>query len=158
MARFRATLRPAATRSRDAGMHTRRRAAPGASLIDPPRAPTLGRVSCEPRYRWASDHGLLVTFGDEPTDEVREAVLSAAAGLEAARLAGLRNLHPAYASVLAICDPLAVTPQSFERAVREAVGSAPRRGRSAGRLVEVPVSYDAESGPDLEEVAHLHGL
>jgi inhibitor of KinA len=115
-------------------------------------------VTPEPRFRWASDHGVLVSFGDEPSEAVRERVLAAAEAIAGAGVAGLRNLHPAYTSVLAVCDPLAASPEAFEDGVRRAVAGAPARSSLERRLVEVPVCYDPDLGPDLEEVARLHGL
>jgi KipI family sensor histidine kinase inhibitor len=115
-------------------------------------------VTTEPRYRWVSDHGVLVSFGDEPSELVRERVLAAAEAIAAAGVAGLRNLHPAYTSVLAVCDPLAGPAEAFEAGVRRAVSGAPEGSRGERRLVEIPVCYDPDFGPDLEEVARLHGL
>ena len=115
-------------------------------------------MSCETRYRWASDHGLLVTVGDEPSAEVRDCVLAAAEALSRAGIRGLRNLHPAYTSVLAISDPLVVSREAFEAEVRGAVGSAASGSRAERRLVEIPVCYGGAFGPDLEDVARLHGV
>ena len=67
---------------------------------------------------------------------------------------GLGPAVPAYASVLARFDPLAIAPDdALARARAMAVSDAVAPG--AGRLVEVPTVYD---GPDLDEVARLSGL
>ncbi len=99
-----------------------------------------------------------MTFGEEPTPEARERVLAATEALHGAGIAGLRNLHPAYASVLAICDPVAVAPDAFEDEVRRCVDAAATRVRAEPRIVEVPTCYERDVAPDLEEVARLHGL
>jgi len=99
-----------------------------------------------------------VTFGDEPTPEARERVLAATEALHGAGIAGLRNLHPAYASVLAICDPVAVAPDAFEGEVRRCVDAAASRVRAEPRTVEVPTCYERDVAPDLEEVARLHDV
>ena len=99
-----------------------------------------------------------MTFGEEPTPEARERVLAATEALRGAGIAGLRNLHPAYASVLAICDPVAVAPEAFEDEVRRCVDAA---GTSAARSRASSRSRPATTrdvAPDLEEVARLHGL
>jgi KipI family sensor histidine kinase inhibitor len=111
-----------------------------------------------PRCSWASDHGLLVSFGDEPTGEVRERVLAAAEALARAAIPGLRNLHPTYTSVLAVCDPRSVAGEAFEAAVRNAIAAAPARDRPERRVVEIPVCYEPEFAADLDDVARMHAL
>ncbi len=112
----------------------------------------------EPTYRWASDRGLLVTLGDEVSTEVQGRVLSALETLRDARIPGLLNLHPAYASILAVFDPRSAEPGRFESDVRQALTHATERTQPQRRLVELPVCYEAEFAPDLEDVARLHEL
>ena len=67
---------------------------------------------------------------------------------------GLGPAVPAYASVLARFDPLAIAPQdALARA--DALAAAGADTPRAGRLIEIPTVYD---GPDLDEVARLSGL
>jgi len=72
--------------------------------------------------------------------------------LERQPFRGLRNLHPGYASLLIVFDPLAIRHEEVEREVRlrEGEGLA-----EAPRTIEIPVRYD---GPDLSDVAGLCGL
>ena len=81
--------------------------------------------------RPASDRSLLVVFGDRICAESYAEVARLTHSLAGAR--GILNLHPAYASVLIDFDPLP-------------------------RLVEIPVRFGGEFGPDLEDVAHHTGL
>lgn len=68
--------------------------------------------------------------------------------------AGLGSAVPAYASVLARFDPLALAPgDALARA--QALATAGAATTRAGRLVEIPTVYD---GPDLDEVASLSGI
>jgi inhibitor of KinA len=101
----------------------------------------------------ASDHSILVRFGDRISPEIHSLVR---AFLRSFRAPGVRNLHPAYASVLISFDPLRTAQEEIEAAARraaaeESVAPPPRR-------VEIPVRYGGEFGPDLEEVARLNGL
>jgi len=79
------------------------------------------------------------------------------------RLEGVRgvlNLHPAYASVLVDFDPRLRRHADIEELVRawvEAEGREPADD-AAGRVVEIPVIYGGEAGPDLEDVARHAGL
>ena len=67
---------------------------------------------------------------------------------------GLGTAVPAYASVLARFDPLAIAPDDALARAR-ALATADAVAPDAGRLIDVPTVYD---GPDLDEVARLSGL
>jgi KipI family sensor histidine kinase inhibitor len=70
----------------------------------------------------------------------------------------VRNLHPGYGSVLVKFDALACTHGELETILREYISRLARVRTVAGRLVEIPVCYGGRFGPDLAEVAALHGL
>lgn len=80
--------------------------------------------------------------------------------------AGLQDLVPAYDSLLVALDPDSAEPEAWERALREAaarLGAAerrgvPTRGARPSRLVELPVAYGGEFGPDLAGTAAERGL
>ncbi len=100
------------------------------------------------------DKALIVRVGDS-----LGAVLAALRKLEAAPLAGVSDIAPAFASVAVFFD----SPGRL-RAGRAAVEAALRkRGRllkitAKPRLLEVPVCYDKEFALDLETVARQSGL
>jgi inhibitor of KinA len=99
----------------------------------------------------ASDRSLLVRFGAEISPSVHRQVR---AFLRAFRAPGVTNLHPAYASVLISFDPLRTTHAELEQAVHAAAAPAPE---TPARLIEIPVCYGGEFGPDLDDVAaHNH--
>lgn len=100
----------------------------------------------------ASDHSLLVRFGDEISLEAHRRVRNF---VRAFRAPWVRNLHPAYSTVLISFDPLRATHAEVEEAARAVAGQAPE---AASRLVEIPVRYGGEAGPDLDDVAELTGL
>jgi len=68
------------------------------------------------------------------------------------------NVHPAYASILIDFDPLAIRHSGVERAAAELFAEAAAAPVPEPRLVEIPVVYGGEYGPDLEGVAALTGL
>jgi inhibitor of KinA len=85
-------------------------------------------------------------------------VLAATAALACAAIPGVRNFHPAYASVLVVLDPRAADFSALEQRVRRAVSAAAARPETPPRLIDVPVCYEREHAPDLDAVARLHGL
>ena len=91
-------------------------------------------------FRYSSDQSVLLDVAPAGVD------------LEAlGRIHGVVNLHPAYASVLIVFDPMRTAHADVERAAAGAIGGAGR----AGVEHRIEVTYD---GPDLEEVARLHGM
>ncbi len=94
-------------------------------------------------FETASDASVMVRLANQ--EEV--------AGLTQALLgrAEVRNLHPAYYSLLIDFDPLHQTHAGIEALVREHAGAQPL----PARWIEIPVWYD---GPDLADVAAHCGL
>jgi KipI family sensor histidine kinase inhibitor len=105
--------------------------------------------------RPASDRSLFVVFGDRICAESYAEVARLTHSLGGAR--GILNLHPAYASVLIDFDPRRHTHRQIEALVRDCL-QIPHPPDSLPRLVEIPVRFGGEFGPDLEDVAHHTGL
>jgi KipI family sensor histidine kinase inhibitor len=108
--------------------------------------------------RPASDQSLLVTLGAEISVPVHRRVVQLLHALQDARIPGVVNLHPAYCSLLIRFDSLAMNHDSLEARVRALVESLSTSEPTAPRIVEIPVRYGGEFGPDLEEVARLCSL
>ena len=112
------------------------------------------------------ESALLVVLGEVIDRELAARARAIAAAIVAAGAGSgaFGRPVPAYASVLVPFDPLALSiDEAIEAiaAIVDAAGAAPAAdvaGRSAGRLVEVPVRYGGADGPDLEDVARLHDL
>jgi KipI family sensor histidine kinase inhibitor len=103
----------------------------------------------------ASDRSLFISFGDEISIEAHRQVSRLTHALEGQR--GVLNLHPAYASVLIDFDPRFHSHADIEALARERMEAVGDEARQA-RLVEIPVCYGGEFGPDLEDVARHAGL
>lgn len=100
------------------------------------------------------DSALIVRVGDS-LDEL----LATTRRLEAAKIRGVIDIAPAFASVALFFDAL----QDFETCaaeVRAALGRKKRARKvtSKPRLIEIPVCYDQEFGLDLDEVAQHCGF
>ena len=100
--------------------------------------------------RPASDRSVLVAFGGEIDAAVNAHVVRLTHSLEGVR--GIVNLHPAYASLLIDFDPRRHTHEQIEALVRQRI-EHPAREEAPARLVEIPVRFGGECGPDLGDVA-----
>ncbi|HEY3757364.1 MAG TPA: 5-oxoprolinase subunit PxpB [Opitutaceae bacterium] len=118
-------------------------------------------LTCEP----LGDSALTVTIGPSGDPSVPARVRALVGALARARLPGVLDFAPSYASVTVFYDPVraegnGVLPyHRLERAVLECAEAArvghrrvPRRVLE-DRLVEIPVCYGGDFGPDLAEVA-----
>jgi inhibitor of KinA len=112
----------------------------------------------EPRFRPASDQSLLVYFGERIGRDAHVRVRKCLGAIESDPIAGVRNVHPAYCSVLIDFDALKITHEELEAALRESLAREGTIELPEPREVKIPVCYGGELGPDLEEVAALHEL
>ncbi len=106
----------------------------------------------------ASDQAMLVYLGEEIGLHAHERVLKLLHALRKQPPAWLRNLQPAYASLMVTFDPARVDHDKVESVLREYEQRAQHLRRPKPRTIEIPVCYGGEFGPDLQDVAKLHGL
>lgn len=111
-----------------------------------------------PQFRPQGERGLMVYLGQGIDPALNSRVRQLAQALAKEPLPGVVEVLAAYCSLLVQLDPLATDHGQVEAWVREVLaGLAPER-ESSGRLVEVPVVYGGEHGPDLMDVAGRAGL
>jgi inhibitor of KinA len=110
------------------------------------------------RFCAASDQTTLVYLGDEIGLPAHERVLKLLCLLQKEPPPWLRNLQPAYCSLMVTFDACRVDHPSVETTLRNYEKRAESMGIPKSRTVEIPVCYGGDFGPDLEGVAKLHGL
>lgn len=131
------------------------------------------------RFQIASDQSLLVYF--DPI--VKQARAPKPAGISSAKpfqskstfeghqqvrrllrliefepIAGVRNVQPAYSSALIRFDALKLRHEELQELLHDYIARMEKVALPESRLVEIPVCYGAEFGPDLQDVAELRGL
>ena len=108
------------------------------------------------------DTALMLELGDVIDESTHRRVQAAWQALQAAPLAAVTELVPAYTTVTVFYDPnQAVQAGAPEEGIvewlsgklRERLKNPPKTEKSKGRVVEVPVCYGGEFGPDLGLVA-----
>ncbi len=109
-------------------------------------------------YQAASDRSLMVRFGDAISIEIHQRVRALLALLTAEPLEGVRNLQPGYTTLLITFDPLQRDHRELEATVRSYVERMDTVQLPPARRVEIPVCYGGDFGPDLLDVAKLHGI
>ncbi len=120
------------------------------------------------RFQPSSDNSLLVYFdrlhqqgtsGQTPKNkipaEANENVRRLAQLLQSKPIAGVRNLHPAYCSLLVKFDAQKWRHEELEKRLRGYLEQLNDVQLAPPRSVEIPVCYGGALGPDLKEVAEL---
>jgi inhibitor of KinA len=110
------------------------------------------------RFQAASDQSMLVYLGEEIGAAAHERVLRLLRLLQLEPIKWLRNIQPAYCSLLITFDAAAVDHAEVQETISRLEKRAKRLPEAKPRLVEVPVCYGGEFGPDLEDVAEQRGL
>lgn len=103
------------------------------------------------------ESALLVTLGDRVDREIAARVHALTAALHAARIPGIHDIVPAYASLAVYFDRTRTSRAVVEDALAPVVAAAMREPAALGGtgLLEIPTRYD---GADLDEVARATGL
>ena len=104
------------------------------------------------------DCGLLAVCGDKIDDRVGDRVTALDAAIRAARLPGVVETVPAFASLLVRYDPLLTDYDTLAAAVGPLAARTRVHRRLGGRVVTIPVCYGGDYGPDLAFVAQHAGL
>jgi len=128
-------------------------------------------AGADARFVIASDQSLIVYFDSrmegraearhlqsQITLHAHEQVRRLLRLLELEPVAGVRNLHPGYCSVLVVFDGVRLRHEEVEEILRGYLARMDSVPLPEARLVEIPVCYGGEFGPDLNEVAALHGI
>jgi len=111
-----------------------------------------------PTVSRASDQALCVSYG-RFTPLLQQDITGLARALRRAPPPGLLDLHPGYGSLLVRYDPRRTDAAILEAEVRaRLVLSRGEVAAEEGRVMEIPVRYGGEEGPDLPEVARETGL
>lgn len=108
---------------------------------------------------WVSDRHLRVAVGRDTSSETHQRVRAVYEALKQARVESLRDMTPAYGTVLLSFDVVTLDASQAEQAVRRALDGATQAGKTnSPRLVEIPVCYEGEYAPDIADVAKAHAM
>lgn len=111
-----------------------------------------------PRILPVGEAAFTVEFGDAVNEALNRRVHAFDAALRARPVPGLVETVPTYRSLLVMYDPQVSAADAMRTALTEALGALSAVDAPAGRLVEIPVRYGGEWGPDLADVAAHCGM
>jgi inhibitor of KinA len=106
----------------------------------------------------AGDAALIVEFEDRIDPAINARAIAVAESLQAASLAGVRDVVPTYRSVAVFFDPLRTNYDALVERIERAAADAPPEAARDREPIRIPVCYGGEFGPDLAVVAAFGGL
>lgn len=105
------------------------------------------------------DRAVLAAWEQRIDPAIGAQVAALNAAVLAAALPGVTETVPAFASLLIQLDPLRTDPETVQHAVQDLWQRLPGEAAAeSGKLVEIPVCYGGDYGPDLAFVAQHAGL
>ena len=120
--------------------------------------------ACIPGVRFLvlGDSAVSVEFGQEIKIEINRKVMALQGCISRAvaegELSGIVETVPTYCSLMIVYDSLVTGYDELTEKLAEIVGSMKAADEGERKVVEIPVVYGGEYGPDLEEVADVHGM
>ena len=111
----------------------------------------------QPTWIQESDDALLAEFPGPPSLDSHRQVMALYRTLARARIDGVKNLHPAYCSLLVVFDPLRWSADCLV-SVLENASSGAATVMDPPRRIEIPICCAPDFAPDLEPIATAAGL
>ncbi len=110
------------------------------------------------KYKPAGDSAILMDCGNGMNEETNKRLVHLADLIETKEKEGFGEVIIGYQSVLVQYDPLRLTYNQAVDKLTSLEKEADTGSCQERRLVEIPVLYGGEHGPDLERVAQHNGL
>ncbi|MEN9664751.1 MAG: 5-oxoprolinase subunit PxpB [Planctomycetota bacterium] len=104
------------------------------------------------------DACLVVRFGTGIDAVTSRAVAAATAALTAAALPGVVDIAATFNTVAVVFDPHRADPRELSGAILASLQNLAGGASTPGTIVEIPVAYGGDDGPDLAAVAAHTGL
>lgn len=105
------------------------------------------------------DCAVTLQIGSEISEQVNQEVVAALETLRHADIPGVRELVPTYTSVCIHYDPMVLSYNALQTFLNQIkILDKEENTEQMGRVVEIPVCYGGEYGPDLTFVAEHNGL
>ena len=106
----------------------------------------------------AGENALIIYFAEQSGNESGDKVRQAESLIRAHMANDIVDLVASYASILVVFNMLDIDHHQLRKKLRSLLSNMNSAVMEKGRLVELPVYYSVESGPDLVRIAQHTGL
>lgn len=104
------------------------------------------------------DSSLLIEFGKEISPEINGKITALVHLLKAQQIEGVVDLIPAFCSLLINYDPRVITYSKLKKRLEKLLKLEVETEESIKKVIEIPVCYGGEYGPDLDNIAEHAGI
>jgi len=111
-----------------------------------------------PIFHNAGERGFIIDIGQEIDPDINRKVRILANALQTNTPLGIGEIIPTYRSLLLIYDPLITRPEKFLDALESITDNLEESKTQPCEVVEIPVCYGGELGPDIENVEKTSNL
>lgn len=111
-----------------------------------------------PRIVVSGDSAVNVEFGNEISEDINRQVSEYVHALEESKISGITGMIPTFRSVLISYDPRLLSYGEMISLLTQAFSMKGENKSKSRRVVEIPVCYGGEYGPDLAFVAEHANL
>ncbi|MCR5673377.1 MAG: 5-oxoprolinase subunit PxpB [Lachnospiraceae bacterium] len=111
-----------------------------------------------PRILPTGDRALTVELGNEIDEHINAKLMGLIKALSDARIKGIEEFVPSFRAVLIHYNPAILSYQKITDIVDNALKSSIRESVRHSRTVVIPVCYDRQYGPDIDDVAAHAGI
>ena len=112
----------------------------------------------KPRFIIAGDSCVFMEIGDEISMELHKKVEGIFNYLRNKKIAGVKDITPAFKSINVYYDPLKIATEEVILQLKEVEKVAKEAPATTVRRIFVPTVFGGEYGPDLEDIARQHNL
>lgn len=110
------------------------------------------------KYLPAGDSSLIISFGEDVDENINKKVLHLCEEIEKDSIKGIVELIPTYRDLCINYHPMETSIQLLREVVEKHVNEDVATEEQHRNIVEVPVIYGGEYGPDLDYLADYHKL
>ena len=111
----------------------------------------------EVRFLLTGDTSLSVEFGNEISQAINTQIRAFSIALQNSKIPGIVELVPTYRSLMIHYDPGVILCDALVKRLRGLLGQLDKIEIPPSQVLEVPVLYGGEMGPDLDFVAQHSG-
>ena len=106
----------------------------------------------------AGDSAVTVLFSTEMNEETNRKIRFVAAQIEKKGIRGIRESVPTFCSLTIYFDPFVISEKKVERKIQKIIKAYKEGSAGTRRVFLIPVCYDGEHAPDMDDVCTLCGL
>lgn len=111
------------------------------------------------RFLKAGDSALIIELGNEIAPEISLELKKITEFIDSQKLKGIRDILPTYRSAIVYYDPMLISHDEIVELIeRNRMKFRVENGNIVKEIIEIPVLYGGEEGPDLPNIAEHNGI